>query len=188
MVLVVVPSLASAQGADAPLERHGLFGGVGLFGGNISCDGSSCGDFSKGGGGAGYVGYMLSPRFGLLVDGWAMTAKESSSGFNVDLTFVAATLDARYYVVPALWVQGGVGSGHAIVSVGGFAARSDDVPAVLVAAGLEVVRGPSWALDVSLRLAQGSSSNSSSGSDNATTGRMVGIGADLTFFGRAPAR
>ena len=202
VMVMVAPKLASAQdapGGGAPAEsppvaqplppapaavpeRHGLFGGGGLFGGNISCDGASCGSFSKGGGAAGFVGFMLSGKLGILLDVWGMTARDSTGTTNVTLTFVTGTINARYYLAPAFWIQGGVGNGHADVHVSIFQARGDDVPVGLLAAGFEIVRHRSWALDVALKLAQGTSTSSTAASGDATTGRMVGVGADLTFF------
>lgn len=57
--------------------------------------------------------------------------------------------------MPILWVQAGIGAGHAIVNVGPFEARGDDVPCGQLAAGLEIVRGRSWMLDVQAKAAQG---------------------------------
>jgi len=165
------------------MERHGLFGGGGLFGGNISCDGN-CGDsFREAGGANGHIGYMLTPRLGLLFDAWAMTSRETD---NVSITYVAGTVGARLWLAPWVWVQGGVGSGHAVVRVAIFDARSDDVPVGELAAGLEVVRGPGWALDVTARVAQGSSTDSSG--NDVSTDRMVGLGASITFYQRQPRR
>lgn len=184
-VMVVASAVATAQPAppEAPPQRHGIFGGFGLYGGNISCDGSSCGNFSKGGGASGHIGYLFSQQFGLLFDVWGMSAKDSANSNDITLTFVSATLNARYYLAPIFWIQGGLGNGHAEVHVGAFAARGDDVPVGLLAAGLEVVRGRSWALDVQVKVAQGTSTSSDANSGDTTTGRMFGIGANVTWFG-----
>src|SRR5262245_2975252 len=80
--LAVVPTVAAAQPAIvvAPvrvMERHGVFAGGGLWAGNISCEGANCGsDFRGAGGLNGQVGYMLSPRLGLLVDLWGMSSEQ----------------------------------------------------------------------------------------------------------------
>jgi hypothetical protein len=172
----------AAYGQLVPMERHGLFGGFGAYGGNISCDGGDCGDgFRESGGANGHIGYMLTPRFGLLFDIWAM----SSSKNNTSITFAMATVNARLWLTPHLWVQGGVGNGHAIVRVGIFEADSDDVPVGELAAGLELVRGRGWALDVTARVAQGTSTDEAG--NDATTGRAAGIGASVSFFQRRPA-
>jgi len=165
-------------------ERHGLFGGVGLYGGNISCNGEACGNFSKAGGGMFQIGWMFTPKLGLLVDTWAMTASNENENQNdVKLTFVTSTLNVRYYLLPALWVQAGAGNGHASVHISIFSSRSDDVPVGQFAAGFELVRGGQWAIDVAFRVAQGTSTKAGSmSSDDATTGRSTGIGANFTYF------
>jgi hypothetical protein len=162
-----------------PMIRHGLFLGGGLFGGNISCDGPNCGGFRKAGGGELHIGWMVTPRLGVLLDGWAMTSTQN----NVDISYITSTIDVRYYLLPVLWVQGGLGSGHARVSIGALAARGDNVPVGLLAAGFEVVRSRHWAIDVSAKVAQGSSTNDNGG---VTTGRSAGVGAHFTWFSTGP--
>jgi hypothetical protein len=171
------PARAGAQPGAAPeRERHGLFGGAGLYGGNISCDGDDCGGFRAAGGAAGHVGYNFTPRLGLVLDVWGMT---SDSG-NAAVTFASGTIGVRWWLAPIIWIHGGVGNGHAIVRVYGFQARSDDVPVGHLGAGIEVVRGRTWALAVEARVAQGTSTDENAG---VQTGRSAGIGATLSLFG-----
>lgn len=189
ILLLAVPHVALAQPAETPAapapapvapikaERHGLFAGGALTGGNISCDGMDCGGFREAGGGALQVGYMLSPRFGLLLDVWAMTSSQN----DVSITFVTSTVNARYWLANTIWVQGGLGHGHAQVRLGGLSARaSDDVPVAQLAAGLELVRGRQWALDVHAKLAQGSSTDADG--DEVATGRSAGFGVNFTYY------
>jgi hypothetical protein len=172
---------ASAQPAlyAQAQERHGLFAGGGLWGGNISCEGTECGDFRSAGGANGQLGYMFGPNFGLVLDVWAMTSGEN----DVAITYVASTLNARLYLAPRLWVQAGVGNGHAIVAIGPFAGRGDDVPVGQLAAGAELVRGDNWSLDLSAKVAAGTSTDG----DEINTGRMAGVGLTMTWFSRRPA-
>lgn len=179
-LLLLASTTALAQPA-MPMERHGLFGGGGVFGGNISCDGGDCGDgFRESAGASGHVGYMITPRLGLLLDVWAMTSEKN----DTSITFAMATVGARLWLAPRLWVQGGIGSGHAVVRVGIFAAESDDVPVGELAAGVELVRGRGWALDLSARVAQGTSTDEAG--NDATTGRAAGLGVSVSFFQRRP--
>lgn len=173
-VLATATVAPSAARAEAPV-RHGLLLGGGLFGGNISCDGASCSGFRSAGGGSLHVGYMFTPRLGVLVDAWAMT----SSKDDVSITFVTTTIDVRYWLASAIWLQGGLGNGHAQVSIGSFDATGDNVPVVELGAGFEVVRGRHWALDVSAKIAQGSSADSNT---DASTGRSTGLGAHFTWY------
>ncbi|HTR55199.1 MAG TPA: hypothetical protein VMJ10_31165 [Kofleriaceae bacterium] len=181
LALAFAGSTAFAQVAPAieaprpPIPREGIFGGFGAWGGNISCNGSDCGGFSAAGGGSGHLGYMFNRQLGILIDVWALTSKSG----NVGLTFLTSTVDVRFWVLPILWVQGGLGNGHAIVHVDGFAAASGDVPVGEVGAGVEVLRGRNWDLDVVFQVAQGTSTNDSGGS---STGRSTGLGVQLTWY------
>lgn len=183
-LLFATVASASAQPASAqpaPVEpppavpRDGLFLGAGLWGGNISCNGSSCGGFRVAGGGSGHIGWMFTPRLGVLFDFWAMTSSKN----DVSVTFLSSTLDVRYWVAPILWIQGGIGDGHALIHAGALAKTGDDVPVGEVAAGVEVVRGRNWDLDVALQIDQGTSTNAQGG---ATTGRSTGLGAHFTLY------
>lgn len=178
MVLLAVPAAATAQpGGSRERERHGVFVGGGLYGGHISCDGSDCGGFRAAGGGALHLGYNFKPSLGLVLDVWAMT----SSNNDVAITFASGTIGVRWWLAPIIWIHGGVGNGHAIVRVGPFASRSDDVPVGHLGLGVEVVRGRSWALAVEARVAQGTSTDDTS--DGIKTGRSVGLGGTFTWFG-----
>lgn len=178
---LLVPSIAAADPDQAP-ERYGVFGGLSLHGGHISCDGDGCGDdFRKAAGGDGHVGFLFSDKAGVMLDFWGMTSEEN----DVTISYVAATVNLRYWLAPMLWVQGGLGSGHAKVSVdtaiGNFEGQSDDVPVALLGVGVELARGTNWALDLEAKVAQGTETDDND--SNATTGRMVGFGVGFTFFG-----
>jgi hypothetical protein len=179
---VLAPAMAHGQPAPPPppAPRHGLVLGAALWGGNISCESDTdggCGDsFRKAGGLDLDIGYLFTPRLGVVLDVWAMGSSED----DVGITYVATTINARFWLVPILWIQGGVGAGHAIVNVGPFEARGDDVPVGQLAAGLEIVRARSWMLDVQVKAAQGTATDE--GSDGVTTGRAVGVGLGFTWF------
>lgn len=182
LALLLVPSIALAETEPRPKpQRYGLMGGLALHGGNISCEGNGCGDVRKAGGGSGHIGWMLDEKMGLLLDVWGMSSEEN----NVTISYFTGTVNFRYYLVPIFWVQGGLGNGHATVTsrILGvqFEGRSDDVPVGLLSAGLEVVRGPRWALDVQAKVAQGTSTDDNEA--DATTGRMASIGVAFTWFG-----
>ena len=108
----------------------------------------------------------------------------SSSQNDFTLTFVSATAGVRYWALPILWVQGGLGVGHAVGRYDGILGtaetRSDDIPVVQLAIGVELIRGERWALDLEAKVAQGSSTDDDN--DQESTGRMAGIGVGVTFF------
>src|SRR5678816_2371747 len=67
--------VASQEPAPAPIAssepaHHGLLAGAALWGGNISCNGSSCGGFRSAGGVSGQLGWSLTPRLSVLFDLW----------------------------------------------------------------------------------------------------------------------
>ena len=179
--VLVVPSVAAAQPSPVneppPNPRLGFFGGGGLYAGEISCEGPNCSGVRKAGGGEGHVGWNFSPVMGIIGDLWWMESRED----NVSITYINASVGLRYWIAPILYGQVGLGNGHASIRydsvLGTFSDKTDNIPTVLLSLGLELVRGPRWALDVNLRVAQGSSTD---GDD--TTGRMTGIGIAATFF------
>jgi hypothetical protein len=170
------PAPATTYVPPPPPERHGLFASGGLWGGNISCDGMDCGNgFREAGGVNLSIGWMFTPRFGLLFDAWAMTSSKN----DVSITFITTTLDVRYWLTRALWVQGGVGSGHATVTWHGISGSGDDVPVGTVGAGFEIVRGRNWAIDVAFKVAQGSRTDEN---NDVHTGRSTGLGVSFVGF------
>jgi hypothetical protein len=179
LTVLLVPTIASADEYGEP-TRFGVFGGVAVHGGHISCEGAGGGDdFRKAGGADGHIGWLFDQKVGLMLDLWGMTSKEN----DTTISYVAATVNVRYWVAPILWLQGGIGYGHANVKVetaiGDFEGQTDDVPVAQLGLGVEVARGTNWAFDVEAKVAQGTDTDGS----NASTGRMVGIGVGLTFFG-----
>lgn len=185
--LLALPGLAAAQeapAAPAPAAmikyRHGLFGGGAVWAGNLSCDGGDCGGFSAAGGLSGHIGYMFTPHLGLLLDIWGMTSGNSVVG----LTYEANTLDLRYWLTRALWIEAGLGSGYAQVHLLGNNPTSNAVPVGMLGIGYEVTSGHTWAIDVALQAAQGTSVTAmdSNGSQMASTGRGVGLGVHVTWF------
>lgn len=178
------PAIAQSYGPGGPsiqgTERYGLFGGGGLFGGEISCEGNCGEDFRSAAGINGVLGFKFSHQLAVIGDLWAMTSNVN----DVEITYVMASVGVRLWIAPQFWVQGSIGSGHANVRVGGFEAQSDDVPIGQLALGLELLKGYSWTLDVQARVAQGSSTDDFG--NNVTTGRSAGIGVGITFYQRRP--
>lgn len=178
---LLAPAVAAAD-ADpeaAKNPRLGLYGGFALHAGNISCEGDNCGDFREAGGFDGHVGYLFNDKLGLHFDLWLM----SSSQNDVTLTFSSATVGVRYWVVPIIWLQGGLGVGHANWRYQGiidFEANSDDVPVLQLGAGVELIRSKRWAMDLEGKIAWGSSTDDDGNRDS--TGRMVGAGVGFTWF------
>jgi len=94
---------------------------------------------------------MVNPRLAIMWDGSGI-GNTSINAIVVSAINVAA---AQYFVSPAIWLKGGLGFGRLSVSDGdgSSALSSDTAPAVLLAAGVEIMRSRTFALDLSLRLA-----------------------------------
>jgi uncharacterized membrane protein YtjA (UPF0391 family) len=177
--------LAATARADVYIEpdaqtaaraRHGLVLGGSLGVGSISCDGADCGDLNGAGALDLHVGGLIAPDMALLLDGWAMS---HSDGDRATFTHAIVTAAFRYWIVPQLWVQGGVGLAearwHYSRDIVDFESRSDQVPAIMGAVGLEVLSSRTFALDLELRGGTGFF-------EDDTRVRNVSLGVGVSWF------
>jgi len=140
------------NGAQTTVVRQGLIlgGGIGL--GHVSCDGADCSDVNEAGGLNLQVGGLLAPDLGLMVDAWGMSHRD---GDSATFTHTILTGAIRYWLVPRLWVQGGVGIAQATwdynSDVVDFQSKSDTVPAIMGGVGLELLSMPTFAMNLELR-------------------------------------
>src|SRR5262245_40208790 len=152
LVLVSVPTVALAQENASVPPQHphvGLFGGFGLHAGNLSCEGNNCNEFRKAGGFDGHLGWGLNAKLGLVGDFYLMTSSED----NLDITQSIFTVGVRWWIVPILWVQAGVGGASASYHYDGplglqLEGHTDNVAAFAGAVGFEVLKGRKFALDI----------------------------------------
>ena len=183
--IVSVPAVASAQegrGDPAPHPHVGLFGGFGLHAGNLQCSGE-CDGFRKAGGFDGRIGWGLSDKLGLVFDLYLLTSDED----NLALTQTIATVGVKFWLVPILWVEGGVGAASASYRYTGpfgitFSDHTDNVAAVQGAVGLELVKSRRFALDVELRGGYGFYGDEDNNDEPDSTGRSTSIGVGFTWF------
>ncbi|MEZ4365215.1 MAG: hypothetical protein R2939_02870 [Kofleriaceae bacterium] len=139
--------------------RTGAMFSVGLGGGHLGCDndGEDCsGDGPvQAGSFFGEVGAMVAP--GLAVLGHLAVTAHRDDDVTVSQTMLAGAL--RAWLVPRLWVEGGLGVARAKVDVDGevidLMSESDTVPAVLAGVGVELISTDAFALDVNLRAGSG---------------------------------
>jgi len=140
------------NGAEGRVYRQGLILGGGLGVGHISCDGADCGDVNSAGGLNLQIGGMVSPNVGLMVDAWGMSHRDGS---DATFTHTIVTGAIRYWLVPRLWLQGGVGLAQATWdysdSLVDYQSKSDTVPALMGAIGVEVLSTPTFAMNLELR-------------------------------------
>jgi uncharacterized membrane protein YtjA (UPF0391 family) len=136
--------------------RQGIIIGGGIGVGHIACDGADCSGVNEAGGLNLQLGGLLSPNLGLLVDAWGMS---HTDGDNATFTHAILVGALRYWLVPRLWVQGGVGVAQATWDYSDanveFTSQSDTVPALMGAAGLELISTPTFAMNLELRAGSG---------------------------------
>lgn len=186
-ILLAIPMIAFTTSAamaedDASAfarRRDGFMLGFGINFGEISCAGTGCDDVTEAVGIDIHLGSMISPRTGLGFDLWAMTHTED----NLTITHAIATLGVQYWLLPRLWVKGGLGVAQAAWKYDGpinLENQTEYVPAIMGAVGYEILVGRSFALDVQLRGGTGFYGDADNGTDVQTSN--VGIGAGFTWF------
>lgn len=181
VLALAAPVTAAAQSTVQPAPAHprlGLLGGLGLHAGEIACEGDLCDGVSEAAGFHGVVGWGFGPDLAGVVDVWVMGHTED----NLTLTHAIATVGVRAWVLPVLWVQGGIGGASASwrYDAGILEAedRTENVLAISGAVGLEVLKSPRFALDVQLRLGFGFYGDE----DRDQTGRSSSLGVGFTWF------
>lgn len=151
-------AVAHADGRRGPAARAGVHVGFGLGVGQMSCDSDVdiCGStLDEAGGIDVHVGTMLNPRLSLQADLWAMFHSED----QVTISHAINTLAVQYWLLPRVWVKGGLGFAVARASYDGRLITIEDqteaVPGFMINAGYELVVGRSFALDVQLKYGTG---------------------------------
>jgi hypothetical protein len=159
LVATAAPAFADnvvvATADSASDDRVGLVIGASIDGGNIGCqnkNGDDCGNGAHPAGGFSvHVGGMISPSLALLGEAWGMGHTEN----DVTASQVIGTVALRAWVAPRLWLQGGFGVARSSLSFSSGSVMatdtSDTVPAVVGAIGLEVLRAPTFGVDLELR-------------------------------------
>ena len=186
-VFSLVPTVALAQEAPAsasgPASRQGLELALGLQGGKIYCEGQmgQCDGFTEAGGGNLAGSWFFSPTFGITLDLWAMSHRDDGFVF----THYVNTVGIKWRPAPIFTLTAGIGAAHA--SLGheniNLGIRSDDAPAIMGAASVDLIRGRRWALAVEARFGNGFYGDENEDGMADVEGRNVGVGASLAVFG-----
>ncbi|HEY4179595.1 MAG TPA: outer membrane beta-barrel protein [Kofleriaceae bacterium] len=151
-------STASADSTliTTPQHRDGMVLGATIDGGHIGCETDKSNDCGSGvrpaGGFSIMAGGMITPMLALTGELWGMGHTEDS----ITASQLLATVNLRAWIVPRLWVQGGLGAARSKLTWddGNFVmamSTSDVVPAFTAAVGVELVHSPTFALDLQLR-------------------------------------
>ncbi len=154
ILLAAAPRAASAQEADEEVRSSFLLGGgLGLGGMAFSVDGNEEASYNDATGLQLAFGGMVTPRFALGLDLTALFARDDGGRDELRVFERAIGVWARYWVIPRLWLQGGLASVRA-----GASSDIEDLPTydgaqIHGAVGFEVLHQVHWSIDVSLRLA-----------------------------------
>jgi hypothetical protein len=178
LAILCVPALASAQGyygpryqgATVPGGFHNRAGrltfgfGGGLGGmhddtGSITCAGCDFnvlaleGDF--------HIGGMLNPRLGLMLEGQVNSQQVDSNTVNGDvfLTQGALMFAAQFWIIPQLWIKGGIGGASLQVDDAFFRDSVGTGGALMGAVGVELFSARNFALELQGRIIEGLYSN-----------------------------
>lgn len=180
-----VAGTASAQSAEPLPPRVGFEGGFGLYGGEINCEnenGEFCDGVTEAGGIDLHANYFFNPKLGIFFDVFPMVHREDDWTF----THTVVTAGVKWRPAPILTLAGGVGSAQARLRYEGILnidAQTDTVPALLLSAAIEVLRGRSFAVDVQARVGVGFYEEDENDNGEADiVGRNVGFGAAITWF------
>jgi hypothetical protein len=183
--LPLLTATAFAQGAPPP-ARTGLELGLGLQAGKIYCEAENgfCNDFTEAGGVNLNGSWFFSPTLGITADLWAM----SHRGDDFTFTHYVNTVGLKWRPVPIVTLTLGIGAAHATLDYQGTfiagRATSEDAPAVMGAASVDLIRSSRWALSVEGRFGNGFYGDDENDDGEADIiGRNVGIGAAITVFG-----
>ncbi|MFT3693943.1 MAG: hypothetical protein QM831_12430 [Kofleriaceae bacterium] len=191
-VLLAIPGLASAQGyyggggGGGYAEPGGFHHRVGRLAwgfsvglGGMHDDGSGITNCDNCGNAAvlevdGHIGGVIAPRLAILfeVQANARTVHSDAYGDDTVLTQSAAMAAVQYWLLPQLWIKGGLG-------VAGLQADNSYVTydygtglALMASAGVELLSARWFAVDLQARIIDGAYN---SGSDHVTSG-TIGVG------------
>jgi len=193
LAMVCIPALASAQGYYGNGRPGTVEGGfhnrVGrlTFGGSIGLGGmsdngsaiTSCDncDYNPLAGEVDFhIGGVLTPRFALMFEGQAnlQTIHSSFRDGDTVISQTAAMVAGQFWILPILWIKGGVGFSHLQVDNDYVTGDLGNGLAVMGAVGVELMSARNFALELQGRLIEGTYN---SGDDHVTSG-TVGIGVN----------
>ena len=129
--------------------------------------------------GEGHLGWMMSPRLALLVEGQIVGQTIADTpAFTDTLVQSSAMIGAQYWVTPQLWIKGAIGPSQlSVTRDDGFATAESDAlagGAIMGAVGYEVLSARNFAIDLQLRASAGTYDDSTVELDGTTSDSNVG--------------
>lgn len=128
-----------------------------------------------------HFGGMLSSRFALMgeLQGNVQTIQEVGGGEGTQsLAQFALMVAAQYWIVPKVWIKGGIGISHLSFNYDDYYGSEsdpiDDGGAFMVGAGVELLSGRDFALDLQGRYIRGSYD----GIQDSISSGTIGIGVN----------
>jgi hypothetical protein len=188
LAILCVPALASAQGYYGPRYQgttvpggfhnrtgrltFGIGGGLGGMhddSGSIDC--ANCrfntlsfeGDF--------HIGGMVNPRLGLMFEGQLNSQQIDDRGDGAFLTQGAGMFAGQFWLLPQLWIKGGIGFARLSVDDTVFVTDVGTGGALMGAIGVELLSARNFAFEVQGRVIEGLYSN-----DYHVTSGTIGLG------------
>jgi hypothetical protein len=121
-----------------------------------------------------HIGGMLGPRFALMFEVQAngQTVHSSIRDGDATLTQGAAMVAAQFWLIPQLWIKGGLGLASLQVDDAFFSEQIGTGGAIMGAIGVELFSARNFALELQGRVIEGSYN---SFNDNVTSG-TIGLG------------
>jgi hypothetical protein len=121
-----------------------------------------------------HIGGMLNPRFALMFEVQAngQTVHSSIRDGDATLTQGAAMVAAQFWLIPQLWIKGGLGLASLQVDDAFFSEQIGTGGAIMGAIGVELFSARNFALELQGRVIEGSYN---SFNDNVTSG-TIGLG------------
>lgn len=189
LALVLFVGTASAQdyyGKQAAHVRDGLQLGFGFGGGDIDC--TDCDTGLDAFGADFHIGKMLNPNLSIGGQVWTMGHSEELDGIDATATLfhTIITANAQYWVLPRLWLRGGLGVAYASVSIESdlidIEAQSEAGLGLMAGVGYEVLTTRTFALDLEMQFGAGFYSNEDDPEASDVEARNISFGLGFTWF------
>jgi hypothetical protein len=121
-----------------------------------------------------HIGGMLTPRFGLMLElqGNLQTVHSDFRNGDTTLSQAAEMVAAQVWLIPVLWLKGGVGFSQLQEDNAFFTSDLGSGIAVMGAIGIELLSARNFALELQGRIIEGTYN---SGNDHVTSG-TIGLG------------